>query len=171
MSGHINIRFMTRADLKTVLDIQSLAYSGYFLESEHVITQRFLVSPQTAWIAEVNNIPCAYLIGYWSTFGKINQLDEHFVPAGKPDCLYLHDLAIAPAAQGRGIGKHLIEAAIDLTDGNACKYIALISVQNSKSFWEQFDFNEYKNLFAEQIEKLKAYCVEEHEAFYMVRNL
>ena len=110
---------MTEADLKTVLDIQSLAYAGYFLESEQVITQRFLVSPHTAWIAEIDNIPCAYLIGYWSTLGKINQLDGHFNPASQPDCLYLHDLAIAPSAQGKGVSKYLIEAAINLTGENA----------------------------------------------------
>src|SRR6187402_1437559 len=108
---NFTIRFMTDKDLIAVEAIQAEAYAGYFLESAEVIAQRFQSSPATAWVAEYDGQVCAYLVGYWSTLGKINPLDAAFSPVENVDCLYLHDLALFKSAQGKGMAKKMVDTA------------------------------------------------------------
>ncbi len=166
-----NIRPMIVSDLLAVESIQAKAYAGYFLESADVIAQRFNLSPTTAWVAEFENDVCAYLVGYWSKAGKINPLNAPFALVENADCLYLHDLALLKSVQGLGIGKNLIHAATNYALEHAAQAIALLSVQNSKTFWQGFGFGEFLDLDAPQQQNLETYLDGNDEAFYMVKNL
>lgn len=86
---------------------------------------------------------CAYLVGYWSNVGKINPLNAPFTVVDNADCLYLHDLALLKAMQGYGLGQADSNVAIDYALQNAAIAIALYYVQNSKTFWQEFGFNDF----------------------------
>lgn len=165
------IRSMTLTDLVAIEHIQAEAYAGYFLESAEVIAQRFHLSPTTAWVAESEGLVCAYLVGYWSKVGKINPLNAPFIAVEDANCLYLHDLALLKAAQGFGMGKHLIQAAIECAFRSSAQAIALLSVQNSKEYWQRFGFSEFVDLENIQRENLKTYLDGNDGAFYMVKML
>ncbi len=165
------IRSMRLTDLVAVEDIQAEAYSGYFLESTEVIAQRFQLSPTTAWVAEREGQVCAYLVGYWSKVGKINPLNAPFALVENANCLYLHDLALLKIAQGCGVGKKLIQAATEHALRNSAQALALLSVQNSKAFWQGFGFSEFVDLEAIQQENLNTYVDGNDVAFYMVKRL
>jgi ribosomal protein S18 acetylase RimI-like enzyme len=165
------VRLMTLDDLAAIEVIQSEAYAGYFLESAEVIAQRFDLSPTTAWVAEREGQVCAYLVGYWSTIGKINPLNAPFSFIAEPNCLYLHDLALSKSAQGFGLGKKLIHAATECAMENKAQALALLSVQNSKDFWQNFGFSEFFELEEVQQENLNTYLNGNNSAFYMVKRL
>jgi GNAT superfamily N-acetyltransferase len=173
------IRPMIASDLSAIEVIQAEAYAGYFLESTDVIAQRFTLSPSTAWVAEHEGDVCAYLVGYWSMLGKINPLNAPFAHVENANCLYLHDLALLKAAQGFGVGRKLIQAAIAHALQNAADAIALLSVQNSNAFWQGFGFSEFLDLDMQQQKNLETYldnsldCTPDssNAAFYMVRIL
>ncbi len=167
------IRPMIASDLNAIEVIQAEAYADYFLESADIIAQRFNLSPTTSWVAEHKGDVCAYLVGYWSNVGKINPLNAPFTVVDNADCLYLHDLALLKAMQGYGLGRKLIQTAIDYALQNAAIAIALLSVQNSKTFWQEFGFNEFLDLDINQRQNLETYLDKSPDgsdaAFYMVR--
>jgi GNAT superfamily N-acetyltransferase len=166
-----NIRPMVVSDLIAIEIIQAEAYAGYFLESTVVIAQRFNLSPATAWIAECEGQVCAYLVSYWSKVGKINPLNAPFALVDDANCLYLHDLALLKIAQGFGVGKKLIQAAFDHAMKNTVQAVALLSVQNSKEFWQGFGFTEVVELENSQQENLNSYLTSDDPAFYMIKML
>lgn len=166
-----NIRLMSLNDLIAIEHIQEEAYAGYFLESADVIAQRFQLSPRTAWVAERDGQVCAYLVGYWSRVGKINPLNAPFALVEDANCLYLHDLALLKIAQGFGVGKKLIQAATEFALNESAAALALLSVQNSKDFWQGFGFSEFVDLENIQQENLNTYLTGDDAAFYMVKSL
>jgi predicted N-acetyltransferase YhbS len=165
------IRPMIASDLSAIEVIQAEAYAGYFLESADVIAQRFNLSPTTSWVAEREGDVCAYLVGYWSRVGKINPLNAAFTHVENANCLYLHDLALLKATQGFGVGRKLIQAATDHALQKAAAAIALLSVQNSKAFWQGFGFCEFLNLDVQQQQNLETYLEGSDNAFYMLKQL
>jgi len=164
------IRAMTVNDLTAVEHIQSEAYADYFLEAADVIAQRFNLSPTTAWVAEREGQVCAYLVGYWSKIGKINPLNAPFSEVKNADCLYLHDLALLKNAQGGGVAKKLIHAATEFALSNLAQAMALLSVQNSKEFWQGFGFSEFLKLDSAQQNNVETYLDASDAAFYMVKH-
>ena len=165
------IRPMALSDLVAIELIQTEAYGNYFLESADVIAQRFHASPVTAWVAERDGLVCAYLIAYLSQVGKINPLNAPFVPDKESDCLYLHDLALLKNAQGLGIAKQLIHVATQCALNSLVTALALLSVQNSKVFWQNIGFAEFEKLDLIQKKNLESYLLSEEGAFYMVKRL
>jgi len=163
------VRLMTIDDLAAIEIIQSEAYAGYFLESADVIAQRFNLSPTTTWVAEHDGNVCAYLVGYWSTIGRVNPLNAPFSSIAEPNCLYVHDLALLRSVQGFGLGKRLIRAAAEYAAEHKVKALALLSVQNSKDFWQNVGFAEFFDLEEKQKDNLNTYLDGNNPAFYMVR--
>jgi len=166
-----NIRPMASKDLVAIEHIQMEAYAGYFLESAEVIAQRFHANPATAWVAELNDQVCAYLVGYLSKVGKINPLNAPFTPHAGSNCLYLHDLALSKSARGFGVSEKLIYAATEHASKSFSSALALLSVQNSKEFWKRFGFVEFTDIEFSQQKNLNTYLNGSESAFYMIKKL
>ncbi|NTV97330.1 MAG: GNAT family N-acetyltransferase [Thiobacillus sp.] len=128
---------MTAGDIAAVLAIQDAAYGSAFIEPETVIRCRLAGAPDTAWLAEDGTGPCAYLVGYRSCLGKVTPLGGLFADLPEGDCLYLHDLAVAPRTAGGGLGKLLVEHALDYAVSAGLVRSALVAVQDSRPFWER----------------------------------
>lgn len=167
----INFRTMTAQDIPALERIQEDAYGVHFLEPSEIIAARLAACPETAWVAEGQGRVCAYLVGYLSECGKITKLHESFINSENPDCLYLHDLALSPSAQGQGIGRGLIETAEKFARDKNLNALSLLSVQNSKMFWQKFGFSEYFDLDAQNKSYLATYLTDGQDAHYMVKSL
>lgn len=142
MQNDILIRTMQQADLPAVVAIQAEAYNGYFLESPSVLKARLAVAADTAWVAESNNQVQAYLVAYRTVPAVVTPLNTVFdvKPAGS--CLYLHDLAVSANLAGRGIGPRLVQHALHSATLSGCEHSALVSVQDSKAFWQRLGYIE-----------------------------
>lgn len=132
----MRLRGMNEGDIPALLAIQATAYGRAYLETEAVVRARLAGAPATAWLAEDADGPCAYLVGYRSRIGEITPLHGRFADLAAGDCLYLHDLAVAPRSVGCGVGRMLVEHAHRQAAAAGLVRSALVSVQDSRRFWE-----------------------------------
>ena len=86
---------------------------------------------------------CGYLIAHlWNCLDKPPRLHSHLESdLGKPECCFIHDLAIEPAYQCCGFGKQLIDnlenyiKPMDLP-------ITLVAVNGANKYWSNRGFSE-----------------------------
>jgi N-acetylglutamate synthase-like GNAT family acetyltransferase len=57
-----------------------------------------------------------------------------------PDCLYLHDLAVAPGARKTGAARALVEAFLTQLRYLGLERASLVAVQNSAPYWQRYGF-------------------------------
>lgn len=58
----------------------------------------------------------------------------------RPDCLYLHDLALLPAARGQRLGEAMVARLAEVARAHDLDRIALTAVSKSWGFWEHQGF-------------------------------
>lgn len=161
-------RAMLACDIEDVVSIQAQAYLDDMLETDTVIYARFAQTPDTSWVVEREGSVCGYLVGYRSCVGEVTPWGQDFSHKEFANTLYLHDLAISKSAAGYGLGPLLVAYALQEARANSLTSAALVSVQNSKQFWEKLGFSEYTNLSEAQQQYLESYA---GQAFYMCRSL
>ncbi|SFU59266.1 Ribosomal protein S18 acetylase RimI [Polaromonas sp. YR568] len=135
------LRLMRPQDLAGVAAIQASSYHPHYLEDDATLAARLRECADTSWVAEgPGGLLGAYLVAYRSVLGKVTPLGAHFDPPPQPNCLYLHDLAVAAHAAGQGLGPALVRQALALArrEGLACS--ALVSVQESQAFWRRLGY-------------------------------
>ena len=153
----VALRVMRESDLDAVLAIQSACYPAALNEDAATIRQRLHASPDTAWIASVADEAAAYLFGYRSHLGLVTPLGGIFSPADAPNCLYLHDLAVAPTWRSHGIANQLITAARAFASRQSLPFIALVALENARGFWERHAFATSEVASAQQADRLASY--------------
>lgn len=168
MNEMFSFRAMQARDIPAVMSIQAQAYAPPLHEEEAVVRSRLAACPQQAWVAEDAQGVCAYLFAYPSRLGQVTPLDGDFQPHTEADCLYLHDLAVARRAAGRGIGPALVKHKLQRAGAAKLRYSALVSVQDSQGFWSRLGFRPEVKLAAPQADNLASYRI---PAVYMVRRL
>ena len=137
---------MQPADLEAVMAVQQAAYGPHYLEPAEVLAQRLALAPDTAGVVEgpgvdpARALPRAYLVAYRSVLGAITPLHAAFEPTSRPDTLYLHDLAVHPAAAGAGLGSRLVGHALAQAGAEGLGFAALVAVQGSQAFWARQGF-------------------------------
>lgn len=168
MAGFI-CRAMQLCDLTAVIRIQAEAYVDEILETDQVIHARFAQAPDTSWVVERDGEVCGYLVGYQSTLGDVTPLGNEFSHKPQANTLYLHDLAISGSAKGFGLGLVVVNYALREARQRQLEHAALVSVQNSKVFWEKLGFVvNCTKLSQAQQQNLETYA---GPAFYMARRL
>ena len=135
-----HIRPLLPADLDAVLRVQAECYGPAMQEPAAVVRARLAQAADTAFAAVLEGGVCGYLFAYRSVLGQVTPLGAHFAPAGAPDTLYLHDLAVSPRAAGLGLARALAQQAHALARREALPWCALVSVQDSRAFWERLGF-------------------------------
>lgn len=135
------LRQLTKEDVQQVLSVQVRAYRAELVEPESSFLDKMSLFPQGA----VGHFERGSLIGYlfcfpW-TLGEIVPLSsEHLRPPLRPDCLYVHDLAVDPLHRGEGVGASLVERAIGIAREAGLGNLALVAVQGSERFWKSHGF-------------------------------
>jgi ribosomal protein S18 acetylase RimI-like enzyme len=165
----VRIRNMEMDDVETVDAIQRAAYRGVTLDSKEMIARHLESSPSTSWVAGPDGRVVAYLIGFWTEPGVIQQPEREYLLVEHRSCFYIHDIALLPEVQGRGIGHKLVMHAIAHAKSEGCRAMALVSVQGSRRFWERYGFAVMDDLDDEQRAAVHSYCADGGEAYYMVR--
>jgi len=83
-----------------------------------------------------------------------------------PDCLYVHDVAIDPAARGHGAAGHLIADLRALAEARSLRKLACVSVYGTDVMWSRYGFRTRK--VDTLADKLAGYG---ESAKYMVANV
>jgi len=111
MQTVIDIRMMAETDIPAVLEIQAVCYTAVTPESDESLHAKLRASQPTCFIASLEGDTVGYLISLPWEFSSPPVLNAETcrLPLS-PDCLYLHDLAVAPSARQFGTGRALVEA-------------------------------------------------------------
>lgn len=162
------LRLMHPDDLPEIMDIQLEIYSDALQESADIVAERLAQVPDLALVAEDAQGICGYLFSYRSQRGAITPLDGLFVEPSDSDCLYLHDLGVAPRALKRGIGPSLVKHKLHIARKAGLQHCSLVSVQDSASFWQRLGFQTQNAMDSQQSAALDSYGV---PAVYMQKTL
>lgn len=162
------LRLMRAADLPEIMEIQLEIYNDELQETAEVVAQRLTQVPDLALVAEDRHGICGYLFSYRSQRDAITPLDGLFIEPAQSDCLYLHDLGVAPRALRRGIGPSLVRHKLHIARQAGLKHCSLVSVQDSAPFWQHLGFQAQQAINPEQAAALESYGV---PAVYMQRSL
>jgi ribosomal protein S18 acetylase RimI-like enzyme len=141
-SPRMALRRMRESDLDAVLAVQAGAYPPAMQEAADLLRARLRSAPSTALVACLGGAVCAYVFAYPSLLGRVTPLDAPFAPAAAPDTLYLHDLAVAPHALGRGLARRMVARLLARAAADGLRHAALVSVQESRAFWESLGYRE-----------------------------
>ncbi len=136
----MSISVITENSWVDILKIQEEAYVEIPPEDVDILKSKWLSSPNTCSVyLEHDNILSAYLLAHpWPS--ELPPKLHEISPVTSSVNLYLHDLALAHEAKGKGIAKKLVENLIETAKIQGYKKILLVAVQNSSGFWGKFGF-------------------------------
>ncbi|MGY6268589.1 GNAT family N-acetyltransferase [Achromobacter denitrificans] len=136
------VRPMLASDVGGILAVQTLAYPDFLLESAGFFLNRLALAPSHCWIAQAVSPAGDSLLGYLVSYpwdaGLPPALDVALaaLPAGA-DHWFLHDCAVAPPAQGLGVGQALLRAAAaSALEGGLCR-ASLVSLASAAGYWQR----------------------------------
>jgi GNAT superfamily N-acetyltransferase len=170
---------MRPSDLDEVMAIAAAVHAGFF-ERREVFAERLALYPQGCWLAapadegrsgarhSMKAAACGYAFMHPARLGHPPALDQllHRLDPDA-DCLYLHDIALLPAARGAGLGRGLIELLAALMAREAHAQAALVAVHGSAPYWRSRGFHAYEAVTPDLRDKLASYS---DEALYLVRR-
>lgn len=135
---------MTVADLAEVDAIAEIVHPGY-PEPPEVPAERLRLFPQGCFLAEVEGSGAiGYAISHPGVLGRPPALASLLggLPEGA-DCLYLHDVALLPAARGAGLGGDLVARLHALARLCGFRHLALTAVGGSVPYWRRHGFSPF----------------------------
>lgn len=161
-----SIRLMTPADIPAVVALQDCCYSDALYESPALLSQRLQAAANSCWLVENSaGELLAYLFSYPSINGYVTPLASAFAPAAAAELLYLHDMAVNPAARGLGLASRLLAKAKQHALSLGLTKLALVAVQGSVPYWQRHGFAVVNELSESAISALVSYHGE--QACYM----
>ena len=138
--AHDAWRAMTPADLPAVTALAAAIHVAH-PEEDAVFAERLALFPAGCLVLEDQDGIAGYVLAHpWRRLAPpaLNaRLDA--LPAD-PDCLYLHDVALAPSARGRGAAAAALARLDALAQASHLPCIALIAVGGTLAFWKRHGF-------------------------------
>ncbi len=134
-------RLMIEADLDDVSRIAAAAHPEALSERPDVFAEKLGLFPRGCLAFALGERVAGYAFSHPWMLGDAPALDA-FLGAlpESPDCLYLHDLAIAAEARGRGEAARAIASLTALAAAERLGALALIAVQGTDRFWTRAGF-------------------------------
>lgn len=159
-------RAMSIADLPAVNALASRIHPAY-PEDDAVFAERLRLYPAGCRVLEGEHGLVAYVISHpWQHLQppSLNALLGALPP--EPSTFYIHDLALAPEAQGTGAGAGIVGLLADHASASGLSSMSLIAVNGSAGFWQRQGFQAVQDRRLDA--KLRSYG---DDARYMVRTL
>jgi GNAT superfamily N-acetyltransferase len=140
--GHkIETRPVESKDIDDLLDIQKHCYTDEYIETGETFKGMMGAYPDGSVLATVDGSAAGYIFFHPFFIGKVKDMNLSAVRlTGKEDCIYIHDMCVHPAFRGMGITKLLLGHLNNVTRGTGFSVQALVSVQQSRAFWERQGF-------------------------------
>ena len=133
--------------IAAVLAVQAKAYAAYLVEQGEVLqgkVQAALPGQPLSWGIALKHAPdvlCGYAIACPWQGGVAPRLDEaHLPPVHQADCLYVHDIAVDPACQGKGLAGRLMHQVLQQGRAYGWQQAVLVAVQGAHRYWGRYGF-------------------------------
>lgn len=135
-------RPMRTADLTKTNRIADIVHPNY-PEDPAVQRDRLALFPDGCWVAESEGAMVGYCVAHAGLRQRPPALDSLLgsLPPGA-DCLYMHDVALLPAARGTGLGRAIVPIMTEVARRHGFPVIALTSVNDSQDFWARQGFRQ-----------------------------
>jgi GNAT superfamily N-acetyltransferase len=159
---------MRAADLKAAYQIQLACYSPQLSETLSSFEAKFAVFSDYCFSATSDSDQqlIAYLIAMPCQLGDIPALNaNHYSRCRQPDCLYIHDVVVAPSARKGGTAATLLATAANAAKQSGLKQLSLAAVDGADSYWQRLGF---APSLAANTEKLASYG---KHAVFMQKNI
>lgn len=160
-------RAMAESDLDGVVAVARIAFPDHF-EDRDCFAERLALYPDGCRvIAGEDDHVLGYGIAYPWVGDAMPPLNARI--GALPDAaelIYLHDLALSPAARGSGAASGYVDWLVDHARAGGWPRIALVAVNDAASFWERQGFVAIDSQALRA--KLASYGSDAH---YMVRDL
>lgn len=123
--------------LPLVYDIADVVHPNY-PERPEVFIDRLTIFPAGCFMAiDGQGQALGYAFSHPGTLLRPPPLDTELGSIGEDvDCLYLHDVALLPAARGLGLGAALVQILAQLAERQQLGPVALTAVNGSVPFWQ-----------------------------------
>jgi predicted N-acetyltransferase YhbS len=136
----MSISLISENSWDSILKIQAEAYTDILPEDIGVLKSKWISSPSTCAVYLNNdNKVLGYLLAHPWESDVPPKLHEKIQITTSIN-LYLHDLALAHEARGKGIAKSLVANLIDKAKSQGFVRIFLVAVQGADTFWAKFGF-------------------------------
>lgn len=127
-------------DLGGVVAVAASAFPDHF-EARVCFEERFALFPQGCFVLATKDVVTGYLIAYPLPIGTIPPLNT-LLGSLPQSCsaVYLHDLALHPAARGQGFAGPIVESLVATARSWGTQKVHLVAVNNSVPFWRTLGF-------------------------------
>ena len=127
-------------DLAAIAGIAE-AIHPHLPEGPAIFAERLQLFPQGCFVLAPNGIVAGYGISYPWMLHDIPPLGT--LLEGLPlssECLFVHDVAIVPAARGNGSAGKLLQILTAVARSHHLPFLALVSVYGTDVLWSRFGF-------------------------------
>lgn len=134
--------YMQPAQLPAVMQIQALAYAGLpVLEPLECFASRQRLAPDGCQVVLDHGEVAGYLFSHPWDAGPPPSLGAPLtaLPASS-GYWFIHDCAVNPAWQGRGVARRLLAAAMASARRHQARALRLVSLGAARGFWQQQGF-------------------------------
>jgi GNAT superfamily N-acetyltransferase len=157
------IRPLTLADIDAIMQIQSACYPASLLEDAVHLAAKHLQSPSSCWVAVHQDEVLAYLLTHPWDSDLPPDINTPLPPVSPHSPIhYIHDLAVHPKAQGLGLARQLLDAALLWSKQQDFTHLRLIAIAGAEPFWLKQGFQPVTQLNEKIISKLSFYGPNTH---------
>lgn len=127
-------------DLPAVLDIAARVHPAY-PEGPAVFTERLALCPAGCLVLDPGTGPEGYVLSHPWRAAAPPALDRALgaLPA-RPDCWYLHDIALLPHVRGRGAAADALTILAGRATQSGLPNLALIATGSAAAYWLRAGF-------------------------------
>jgi GNAT superfamily N-acetyltransferase len=143
MAAMTRLRPLGLADIDAVLRLQARCYEPSLIEDGRAFEAKLRATAGLPcnWLAEQDGEPLAYVVSLPVCDDSFPAWNAHTCPSSRrARLLYLHDLAVAPAGRGRGLGQRLLARVLQAARELRLPELGLVAVQDSLAFWQRQGF-------------------------------
>ncbi|MCA1930730.1 GNAT family N-acetyltransferase [Rheinheimera sp.] len=164
----MSIYTLSAKDVPQLMLVQKDCYNEELVESVAVMAARIGAFQHSCWGYFVDQLMAGYLLAYPSVLGNITPLAADFPSYQKPDCLYLHDMAISSHFRGQSLAPKLLLHAQKEAQKMGLNAMALVAVQGAEAYWAKQGFVKVTDICLKQQAILDTYLPE--IACYMIKT-
>lgn len=163
----ISIRPLQADDLAAALTIQSRAYPSFLVEDADAFAGRIEMAASFCLAAMRDGVLVGYLLAHGWSRRDPPSLGLILPRSASSEVLFIHDLAVAPAGRGMGLGQLLVARAFKMAAAQGLRDAELVAVEGAATYWQALGFAEV-SVSADLALKVAAYG---SEARWMTRSI
>lgn len=136
----IDVRPLRHDDLAAALALQAEVYPAFLVEDAAAFASRIEVAHSYCLAATRDDALIGYLLAHGWPGCSPPPVGMVLARDTASEVLYLHDLAIDPAARSLGVGRKLVARAFELAAADGLRRAELVAVEGAAPYWAALGF-------------------------------